>query len=311
MAQWLPDGRLVWNDREGDRFVARLHDVTLGTTRTLDRPVYALDPLGRWALSVNMARLDGARPGYGYTGGSGARLGEAAPEDDGVWRVDLATGEARLILSLHDAVRFLRRRLPREERRPHRSGALVHWFNHVKVSPDGRRFTVKLRWRAADLKGPWTGLMGVSLTCGTGGSDLRLLARGTSHVMWLDAERLYLWHQARGAFATIRDAAPEGADRAEPYPDLITANVHFRHAVGAPHLAVYDTPYREEVELHLLDRRDGTATRLTRFPGHQPAHGPFRCDLHPVPSASGDRIVVTSLRDGGRQLYVVERTDAA
>ena len=312
MAQWLPDGRrLVWNDREGDRFVARLHDVEAGGTRTLGRPVYALDPAGGAALSTNMARLDGARPGYGYVGGAGARLDVGAPEEDGIWRLDLATGEERLILSLRDAVRFLRRRLPREERPEHRSGALVHWFNHLKVSPDGRRFTTKLRWRAADLKGPWTGLMGVSLTCAMDGTDLRLLARGTSHVMWLDAERLYLWHQAEGAFATIRDAAPEGADRTEPFPELITRNVHFRHVPEAPDLCVFDTPYAEEIDLTLLRRGDGSVARLARFTGHDPKHGPFRCDLHPVPSAAGDRIVVTSLQDGGRQLYVVERDGGA
>ena len=311
MAQWLPCGRrLVWNDREGDGFVARLHDVEAGTMRTFGRPVYAVAPAGGAALSTNMARLDGARPGYGYVGGAGARLDAGAPEDDGVWRVDLASGESRLILSLRDAVRFLARRLPREQRREHRLGALVHWFNHLKIAPDGRRFTCKLRWRAADLKGPWNGLMGVSLTCGMDGRDMRLLARGTSHVMWLDAERLYLWHQERGAFAMIRDAAPEGADRTEPFPDLITANVHFRHIPETPDLCVYDTPYREEIDLNLLSRGERSVTALARFTGHDPRHGPFRCDLHPVPSASGDRIVVTSLHDGGRQIYAVER-DAA
>ena len=311
MAQWLPDGRLVWNDREGDAFVARLHDLEAGTTRTLDRPVYAVDPTGAVALSTNMARLDGARPGYGYVGGAGARLDVGAPEDDGVWRIEVATGESRLILPLAEAVAFLAARLGPRQREHHLSGALVHWFNHIKISPDGRRFTCKLRWRDADLKGPWTGLMGVSLTCGLDGRDLRLLARGTSHVMWLDAERLYLWHQKRGAFAMIRDTAPKGSERTEPYPELFAGNVHIRHAPSARHLWIFDTPYREEVEVRLLDRRDGSAATLARFSGHDPARGPFRCDLHPVPSATAERIVVTSLHDGGRQIYAIERESGA
>lgn len=311
MAQWLPCGRhLVWNDREAGGFVARLHDSETGRTRTLGRPVYAVAPSGRFALSVNMARLDGARPGYGYVGGKGARLDEGAPRKDGVWRLRLRDGREKLILPLSRAVAFLASRLPPGERDEHLSGALVHWFNHVKIAPGGKRFTCKLRWRAADLKGPWTGLMGVSLTCGTDGEDLRLLARGTSHVMWLDDERLYLWHQARGAFATIRDAAPEGTDRAEPFPELIRANVHLRHLAADDRLCVYDTPYRPEIELNLLDREARSATRIARFTGHDPAHGAFRCDLHPVPSADGGRIVVTSLQDGGRQIYAVERAAA-
>lgn len=318
MAQWLPDGRrMVWNDRDsigaegGDAFVARLHDTVTGDTRTLPRPVYCLSPDGASGLSVNMARLDRARPGYGYPGGSGAAMDRGAPDDDGVWRVELRARDARptLILSLARAVDALAAWLPEAERADHLSGALVHWFNHAKISPDGKRFTAKLRWRGADLKGPWTGLMGVSVTCGMDGADLGILARGTSHVMWEDSNRLYFWHQAEKTFASMRDAVPEGVDRSEPFRDLIIANVHFRHFPDAPRHAVYDTPYAPEIDVMLLDRDTGTAERLARFHHHQPPHGPFRCDLHPVPSVDGRRIVVTSLQDGGRQIYVLERTE--
>ena len=322
MVQWLPGGRrLVWNDRvrdpaqmdaEGADFVAHLHDVETGVTSTLDRTVYALTPSGNAALSVNMARLDRARPGYGYTGGRGAALEIGAPDDDGVWRLDLTQGAsdpARLILPLSRAVAFLAEHLEEPERSQHLSGGLVHWFNHVKIAPGGKRFTVKLRWRDGDLKGPWTGLMSVSLTCGLDGSDLALLARGASHVMWLDDEQLYFWHQAEKAFATMRDAVPTGTDRTEPFNELITANVHFRHIPGAPRWAIYDTPYAEEIDVMRLDRATGHAERLVRFTGHKPRHGPFRCDLHPVPSHDGGRIVVTSLQDGGRQIYLIERTE--
>jgi hypothetical protein len=321
MAQWLPDGRqLVWNDRHrdgptapkaGDAFVARLYDTETGTTRTLPRTVYALTPSGDAALSVNMARLDHARPGYGYPGGAGAQVGVGAPENDGVWKMSLHPGGPApdLILPLSRAVAFLAEHLPKDEREAHLSGALSHWFNHLKVSPDGRRFTTKLRWRAAGFEGKWTGHMGVSLTCGMDGRGLSLLARGTSHVMWLDAETLCFWHQAEGRFATARDAIPEATDYGVPYPELIVKNVHFRHVEDVARLAVFDTPYAEEVEVNLLDRQTGVPQRLARFGGHVPPHGPFRCDLHPVPSRDGSRILVTSLHDGGRQLYVVERTD--
>ncbi|PZX14348.1 hypothetical protein LX81_02931 [Palleronia aestuarii] len=317
MAQWLPDGRLVWNDREaggaeGDAFVARLHDPETGLTRTLRRPVYAVDPEGETALSVNMARLDRARPGYGYVGGADARPGDRAPGDDGVWRIGLgAAAEDRLILPLDRAAAFLAEHLPEPERAEHREGAYAYWFNHVKIAPGGKRFTVKLRWRRAGLTGPWTGKMGVSLTCGMDGRDLAFLARGTSHVMWLDDTRLYFWHQDRGAFAAIRDAVPKASEPHDPLKGLITANVHIRHVPDDPRRAIYDTPYAEEIDLVELDRATGETQRLARFTGHLPKHGPFRCDLHPVPARDGSRIVVTSLQDGGRQVYVLERKDAA
>ncbi|NDV00064.1 glycosyltransferase family 2 protein [Pseudoroseicyclus tamaricis] len=320
MAQWLPGDRgLVWNDRAsvgaegGDAFVARLYDTATGETCTLPRPVYCLAAGGQVGLSLNMARLDKVRPGYGYPGGAGTGLDEGAPEGDGIWAVSLVNPDAppRLLLPLSRAVQVLAAWLPEAEREEHLSGALVHWFNHAKVSPDGRRFTAKLRWRAADLKSRWTGLMGVSITCGMDGEDMAILARGTSHVMWDGPDRLYFWHQAEKRFVTMTDAVPEGTNGAVPHPDLITANVHFRHIPDAPMFAVYDTPYEPEIDVMWLDRQTGEAERLARFHNHQPPHGPYRCDLHPVPSRDGRRIIVTSLQDGGRQIYVLEREASA
>ena len=39
----------------------------------------------------------------------------------------------------------------------------------------------------------------------------------------------------------------------------------------------------------------------------RPKSGPFRCDLHPNPSPDGRKVVVTSLDDGGRQMYLLAR----
>ena len=48
MLQWRPGSatEVIWNDREGDRFVSRITNVHTGETRTLPRPIYALSPDG-------------------------------------------------------------------------------------------------------------------------------------------------------------------------------------------------------------------------------------------------------------------------
>ncbi|EKE43381.1 hypothetical protein OCGS_2513 [Oceaniovalibus guishaninsula JLT2003] len=309
MAQWVP-GRdaLVWNDREGDRFVARLHDTGTGTTATLPRPVYALTPDGRAGLSVNMARLNALRPGYGYATDTPPPL-PRIPDDDGVWSVPLDGSAPRLILPLARAVAFLRTRLALRERLRHRLDRYRYWFNHVKIAPGGDRFTLKLRWRKP--QGGWNGRMGVSLTCAIDGTGLRLLGRATSHVLWLDDDRLYYYDEGAGDMPLVADAAPEGR-RIGTIPG-IDANVHMRHLPprigpgGTPETAVFDTPYREDVDLFQTAWNGGDRTLIASFAGHVPPRGPFRCDLHPVPDASGQRLVVTSMQDGGRQIYLLER----
>lgn len=306
MTQWIPNSRrLVWNDREGDDFVARTFDVERDQKDTLPRPVYAVDPNGRFGLSLNMARLDHVRPGYGYVEGTDARLNERRPREDGVWKVDLETGDSELLLSLEKATRFLKSRLSMKGWLKHLYKRYIYWFNHVKISPDGNRFTVKLRFRTPDLESDWNDELGVSLTCGTDGQDLRLLAEAPSHVIWLNENQLYLWQ--RDGVYLFADEKPEGNRICRIAPDLIDQNVHIRHVPGTTSKFIFDTPYQETVDLFVYDACSGRHEKIAQFNNHRPKHGLFRCDLHPCPSPDGQKIVVTSLDDGGRQIYLLSR----
>lgn len=308
MAQWVrggagtADARIIWNDREAEQVVARVHDPATGETRTVPRAVYAVDPHGRYMLSINLLRLNTLRPGYGYPGEAGGRL-DRKPDDDGVWRVDLETCDATLILSLKRAVRFLMGQVGLRSRLGHLRRRYTYWFNHAKISPDGTRFTVKLRFRVPG--GPWNEAMGYSLTCGVDGRDLRLLAPATSHVIWRDTERLYFWQE--GKVRLFRDAGP-GEEEAVFVPSILDANVHIRQIPGLPDRFVFDTPYREEIDLCVLDLATEQVETIAHFGNHSPAKGPFRCDLHPVPSPDGQHILVTTLEDGGRQVHLLSRS---
>jgi hypothetical protein len=309
MAQWIPGtSRMVWNHRlSGDRFGAREYDRLTGETREFELPIYAIDPSGTFALCVDMARLDAMRPGYGYARVSRDAALEPAPSDNGVYRLNLATGDYELILSLERAVECLYRFAPAALCEQVRQLPPAFWFNHVKISPDGNRFTLKLRWRDRDLKVGWNGRMGISLTCGTDGHDLSYLQHATSHVMWWSNSILYYWHELVRSLKFIRDDPAGGIDLAPVMRDIFDQNVHIRHLPEHPFRMVFDLPYRETVELKELDLENGEMAHIASFPNHRPKHGPFRCDLHPVPDESGDHIIATSLQDGGRQIYILER----
>ena len=100
MLQWRPgsDREVVWNDREGDRFVCRIMDVKTRATRTIPHPVYTLSPDGRWAMAPDFRRINDMRPGYGYAGLPDPNSAAKAPTNAGIWKVDLQTGQATLII---------------------------------------------------------------------------------------------------------------------------------------------------------------------------------------------------------------------
>jgi hypothetical protein len=69
MLQWMPsapDREITYNTRRREGFGSVVLDVVTGASRSLPRPVYALSPDGRSAVSLNYARLHRTRPGYGY-----------------------------------------------------------------------------------------------------------------------------------------------------------------------------------------------------------------------------------------------------
>jgi len=309
MAQWVK-GRnaVIWNSREGDGFVANLYDLDTETCSTLPRSIYAIAPNGQHGLSLDMGRLDTLRPGYGYALNNKPKKLTLLPKDVGVWKVNLDGSRDELILSLKDARNWLIRQFTLRTRLKHHLKRYAYWFNHAKISPDGKRFTVKLRWR--EVGGSWTDKQGVSLTADMDGKNLRYLANATSHVIWQTNDIAYFWRYEE--VSVYKDTSPQGTYIGQIGDGIIKRNVHLRHlppdSTNTPSEYIFDTPYVETVSLNILETKTETVQQIAEFTGHTPARGPYRCDLHPVPDSTGNKIIVTSLQDGGRQIYLLERS---
>ena len=108
MLQWRPGSisEVLWNDRIDDRFVCHLLDVKTGRKRTLPHPVYTVSPDGSWAVSPDFCRVNDMRPGYGYAGLPDPNADVLAPDDSGIFRVDLDSGESRLVVSLAEVAKI-------------------------------------------------------------------------------------------------------------------------------------------------------------------------------------------------------------
>ena len=198
MLQWIPEraDEVIYNDREGGRFVSRVVNVNTGQTRTVGRAIYALSPDGTWAVATDFARNNVRRPGYGYPGLADPNEHVGAPADSGIWRIDLASGAEQLIFSLADAADL-----------PWSGGDFgqaKHWFNHLLISPDGRRIELLHRW-TCEGSPPWKTRM---LTIAPDGGDVRVVDDSgfASHFIWDDPEHLLVCCKATGTSARGRVA---------------------------------------------------------------------------------------------------------
>lgn len=309
MLQWVPGSTnsVLWNDRADGRFVCRVLNTETRQLRTLPRAIYTVSPDGRWGLSIDFARLNNLRPGYGYAGLPDHNIDVKAPDDVGIWRVDLQTGDSKLIISIAQMAAI-----------PHHNGPLTgfwNWFNHLLINPDGTRFIFLHRWREQydPRKREGSNFITRLFTASADGSDLYMLDPSgfTSHFVWRDPEHVCAWTRPAGqkdGFFLFRDRTREVS---QVGAGTMTVNGHNTYVPGtdlewilndtypqAPHR--FQTPYL----FHVPSNR---RVDLGRF--HSPAAytGEWRCDTHPRSSNDGRSVVIDSPHGGtGRQLHLLD-----
>ncbi|MCB1086709.1 MAG: hypothetical protein KDM63_06665, partial [Verrucomicrobiae bacterium] len=164
MLQWLPgsESTVIWNDREQDRFVCHLLDTRTGDKRTVPHPIYSVSPDGKSAVTPDFARIGDVRPGYGYAGIPDSRAANLAPDDSGIFHIDLETGASKLIIPLSQIAAL--GEIPKPQ------PGIKHYFNHLLFNPDGTRFIALHRWRYPDGS-----RLTRMITAAPDGSDIRLV----------------------------------------------------------------------------------------------------------------------------------------
>jgi hypothetical protein len=309
MALWQGadlEKRFSYNDRRGGRFVGVLHDIERGELGEIERPIYACLPDGRNAFSVNFARLATHRPGYGYAGVADPHAGEPHPADDGVWRIDLASGRSELVVSLAQ--------LAGSAPKPSMEGAW-HYVNHIQPSRGGQRIAFFHIWHR-DAKS-WEVRL---YSCRPDGSDLRcLLDTGfISHYDWRDDDTILIWANRPGATARFlllsHGLAAGRTGSATNAPFAVFGEHHLNedgHCSFSPNgrWVLNDTYPDSHHKRTLMLVRAADAQRIDIARLLSPKSrwwGEIRCDLHPRWSRDGRQVCIDSVHQGSRQMYVID-----
>jgi hypothetical protein len=309
MLQWLPGSasEIIWNDRDGDHYVAHVLDVHTRQRRTLPHPIYALSPDGKWAIAPDFGRLADMRPGYGYCGVPDLAREELAPATTGIFRVDLATGRQDLVISIADIARI-----------PFAGSDYAgakHWFNHLLVNPDGSRFVFLHRWPVG------TSRRTRMISARPDGSDVRVLIGSgcVSHFIWRDPTHMLAYSKPD---AHADDSSPWGFFLYEDEPggtaehigkDIMTGDGHCNYLPDRRWIVNDTYPDQDSKQhLYLFDTRKQVKIELGAFfqpreywttsPQHE-----WRVDLHPRISPDGRCVTIDSPCGGdGRQVYLVD-----
>jgi hypothetical protein len=194
--RWLPAlGRRViaYNAEADSGFECRIVDLETEKTRALPMALFDAHDAGGFGLTLNFSRLRVCTPGYGY-GHPKADDGQLTTDynQNGIFRVDLTTGEAKLILSIED---FLRT-----------NGIAPdlgkHYFTHIQIAPEGRRFAFIHRCYLAS-----GGLVNNFVVANTDGSSSKIvLDDKMSHFDWKDEQRIIIWCRKNAAIKRLKES---------------------------------------------------------------------------------------------------------
>jgi len=300
MLQWLPGSSdtVIYNDRQGGRFVCVVQNVFTSESRILPRPVYAVAPNGTMGVSVNFARLNDTRPGYGYTGLKDAAAGKNHPDDDGIFLVNLKTGQSKLIFTLDFIVSFKGDSTMENTK---------HWINHLLFNPDGSRFIFLHRWvrKLNGRKSRYTRM----LTAAPNGSGLHVVAdhEMVSHFIWRDPTHILAWSNEPETGRNFH-LYEDRSDRISVIgKDLLTRDGHCTYSPDRKWMLTDTYPDKNRMQTLMLIRlSDSKIVKLGRFYLSKRFTGQTRCDLHPRWSRDGNTICIDSLHSGQRQMYLLD-----
>ncbi len=302
MLQWRPGSKseILWNDRQGDHFVCHILNVFTRNKRTIPYPIYTVSPDGKIAVTPDFRRIQDMRPGYGYPGLPDPYKNNLAPRENGIFRVDLETGKAKLIISLADIAK-----LPYEHADLSKA---KHYFNHLLFNPDGSRFIFLHRWRFPGKSGFGTRM----LTATPDGKDIHVVDGygRTSHFIWRDPKHIlaWAWHPSyKNAFYLYED----GTNKVEIVgKDIMTRNGHCTYLPQSDHQWILNDTYPDKNRnqnvyvYHIPTRKK---IDLGFFHSPRSYTGEWRVDTHPRSSRSGTKVVIDSAHGGnGRQLYLID-----
>ena len=340
MLQWLGptyDRYIIFNDRQGGRFVSVILDIATGESVVIPIAIYAVHPEGRCALAVDFERLYFPRRAYSYAGIEKEEKSADLVEGDGIWFVDLKKRDVEQIISAREM--YERNHLSSMEGGP-------NYLEHLLFNPSGTRFLFLHRWVLED-----GGIYSRVYTSDVRGRDIRcLLDSGVAtHYCWHGDTHILMWGAPPSAinrwrrnrlwvkscmrpllplyrrvvrkrsriaraftgmsYLYIEDSDEQKVERFAQ--NILTADGHPSWNPIKKDWLLSDTYQDDDYyqSLYLFDAKRGVRVDIGRFFIPESfCNSPIRCDLHPRWDRDGSLVCIDSLHSGARQMHVFDVT---
>ena len=303
MLEWDPvdDNFVYYNDYdEAANSYKSVHlNTETGIFSEIYYPLADISPDGKWGLSINFPRIYDFRPGYGYCNTKDPGKNITAPKNDGIFLVNLETGEGKLLIPYSEMARMF-------SLGESTDGCKVV-INHITFNAESDRFVFLIRCFPKG-RDEWVTGIGTSDLDG----NVYVLRNYTfaSHYFWKENGILLIY-----ADCGEGDALYELEDLSQRYRiiarDFIREDLHCSYSPDRRWIigdAYVDKDGKRPV--YLYDTRTGKGDIIARFYSPIPSIMDIRTDLHIRWCPDGEHVTFDSIHEGFRGIYRMDLSDA-
>jgi len=293
MLRWYDSQSIIYNIRENNTFKCAITDISTGATRTLPLPLATVSPESGFGLSVNFSRIFDFRPGYGYAGIPDP-FSEKAPGNDGVFRVDLKSGEVLKLLDYKQLVELF-------PDKPFTDCRLI--VNHITFNTDGTRFIFLLRnFPEGDM--PWLTML---IACDLEGNLTKLSNFCfMSHYAWKDERYLLIEsdHASDGKRELHVFDTVNGSTGLIVVPRVNDTGIHCLYSPDRQYILGDGYPDLEKYRpLYLYNIEKKELETIAQVYSNPTENWDNRCDLHVRWRPDGKKISFDTNHNGRREIY--------
>lgn len=285
------DDHIVYNVYDGTAYRTEIKNIRTGETRRLPMAFADMSADGSHALCINFSRIYDFRPGYGYPHIPDPYFNDFAPADDGVFLMDMETGDCKMIISYEQ----IRRDLPQK---PYCDGKLL--VNHITFNPSGDRFLFLLR----NFPAPGQKWKTMLVTSDLEGNLFALTEYCVnSHYHWKNDKEVLIVTSVKTdtddyALYLLEDLTGKATRLPEPNP---TDDVHCIYSPDRKYILGDAYPSKENIRtIWLIDTVTNKIYRAVDSYSVPTDNTDLRCDLHARWSPDGKTATYDSTHTGNR-----------
>lgn len=299
--QWITDSNIIFNTSINDKLVSKIVDIKTGKEQVIDYPIDTVHQEKMLATSFSYERLERCMPGYGYLYKDDGFINEYAPQNTGLFIVDVQKNTRKLIISIKELVEQLYDETFKDN--------YWHFVTHTEFSSDGRYVSLIHRWIGNDIKKRWTRLVIYDMQ-NNNWFILPTTDWGVSHYVWNEKNQILAYCSVENTDCHVLFDIPSMKYK-KIAPNKINSDGHQSFISSDEFLTdTYPDKYRM-AKIYRVDCKNDNVELLTSV--YSPkvfqtktCYKHIACDLHPRVSGDSKYLCFDSARTGKRGMYVMK-----